>query len=142
MYVVFMGPGALGMMLYRVMDLIIREDTFKLFTNRSGSGIFERLEEQPRMETMEDLEARIKGYFRGILDTSAADSLYFSEASRMLSFVERVFKELRELNESAMEKSIRSPMDDVIRLYSESLRRFVEGMDIPVLQEHVRFIVS
>ena len=130
------------MMLYRVMDLIIREDTFKLFTNRSGSGIFERLEEQPRMETMEDLEGRIKGYFRGVLETSAADSLYFGEASRMLSFVERVFKELRELNESAMEKSIRSPMDDVIRAYSESLRKFVEDVDVAVVQEHVRFIVS
>ncbi|CAD26078.2 hypothetical protein [Encephalitozoon cuniculi GB-M1] len=130
------------MMLYRVMDLIVREDTFKLFTNRNGFGIFERLEEPPRMETMEDLEERIKGYFKEVLKATTADSLYFNEAFRMLNFVERIFKELRDLNESAMERSIRGPMDDVIRLYSESLRKFVEGVDIPVLQEHVRFIVS
>lgn len=130
------------MMLYRVMDLIVREDTFKLFTSRTGAGIFERLEEAPRMETMEDLEERIKGYFKEVLRASPTDSLYFNEGLRMLNFVEKIFKELRELNESAMERSIRSPMDDVIRLYSESLNKFVEDMDIPVLQEHVRFIIS
>ncbi|ADM12656.2 uncharacterized protein Eint_111570 [Encephalitozoon intestinalis ATCC 50506] len=130
------------MMLYRVMDLIVREDTFKLFTSRTGNGIFERLEEAPRMETVEDLEERIKGYFQEILKAAPADSLYFNEAFRMFNFVERIFKELRDLNESAMERSIRSPMDDVIRLYSESLGKFIEDMDIPILQEHVRFIIS
>ncbi len=131
-----------GMMIYRVIDLIVREDTFKLFTNRSGSSVFDALEEAPRIKTVEDFENRIRGYFNRILRIASEDSLYFNEACRMLNFAERVFKELRELNDFVMDSGIKNPMDDVVRMYEESLKRFVEDIDAPVVREHVKFIIS
>ncbi|KAM0671818.1 hypothetical protein CWI42_121560 [Ordospora colligata] len=130
------------MMIYRVIDLIVREDTFKLFTNRSGSSVFDALEEAPRIKTVEDFENRIRGYFNRILQMASEDSLYFNEACRMLNFAERVFKELRELNDFVIDSGIKNPMDDVVRMYEESLKRFVEDVDAPVVREHVKFIIS
>lgn len=129
-------------MLYRIIDLIIREDTFRLFTNKSSSSnMFQALEKSPIIKTAEDLKARLKGYFDGFLSSSCSDSLHFSEASRLLGFVDKIFNELKEID-SGREGGIRNPIDDTIDFYIKSLSTFVEELDIPVLKEHVKFVVS
>lgn len=142
MYVILINIAILSWisepMLHRIIDLIVQEDTFKLFTDRARPNVFCVLE--PRIKTAEELAMRIRGYFSDVLASAPADSLCFNEASRMLCFVERIFKELREMNEVGRESVIRDPMDDTIDVYCESLRRFVEDVDVPVVQEHVRFV--
>lgn len=127
-------------MLYKIIDLIVQEDTFKLFTNRSSSSVFDVLEEQPRIKTAEELRTRVENYFCRILESTSPDSLYFNEASRMLGFVEKIFRELKEMSDMGKDSRIRDPMDDTIDLYLESVGRFVSGLEVPVLQEHVRYI--
>jgi hypothetical protein len=129
-------------MLHRIIDLIIQEDTFGLFTNKTPPNIFEVIEQPPKIKRFEELDDRLVAFFRNILRSVPEDSLYFNEASRMLSFVERIFGEYRETGDAERDGQMRDRLDDLVDAYAESITSFVQGIDIPILQEHVRYIIS
>lgn len=128
-------------MLIKLSEFVAQADTFKLFSNDKLPNILKRINESPRISSKEELENRIYDFFQEIVNSSNVDSLYYNEAIRLLGLFKKFFDETSDPTVVDGNFSLRDPIDDLVDSYTESLREFVSGLDVPVIQEHLEYIL-
>lgn len=125
-------------MYYRIMELLVQEDTFKLFTaansRRNLSLVTSKI---PSFNSLSEFKACLIDFFKNIIISAPDENLEYYESFKMLNFIERVFQEVNENEESCFDMT-----DEIIKVYSESLLEFTKDIDIDVIKKHVEFLLS
>ncbi|KAK6090910.1 hypothetical protein P3W45_000155 [Vairimorpha bombi] len=121
-------------MINRILEILSAEDTFNLFSNQMSPSIYDI--RKLKIKTLPNIKYFLISLFRGVRDSSASESLYWNEAIRLEKFTFRLFKEIEDVKHES------NGDDNVIEGYVESLMEFVDGIDIPILNDQISYIVS
>lgn len=125
-------------MYYKIMELLIQEDTFRLFTTTSSSRNLSFITSKiPTFNTLSEFKACLVKFFRDIIVSSQDENLEYYESFKMLNFIEKVFHEITENEDSCFDMT-----DEIIKAYTESLVEFTKNMDIDIIKKHVKFLLS
>ncbi|KAG0438671.1 hypothetical protein DMUE_2941 [Dictyocoela muelleri] len=119
-------------MLYRIIDLIIKHDTFGLFVSTEPISIKTIIDKIPNFLTFEQLKIELINFFKSFLNDDR--SIYYNESLRMLKFINKIFYEAEK------NKTYFDCENYLVKMYSESLTNFVEGNE--KLKKHVDFILQ
>ncbi|ELQ74173.1 hypothetical protein THOM_2911 [Trachipleistophora hominis] len=124
-------------MLYRIMELISKHDTFNLFTEYPSTNNLTTITKKLSHYTnIKALENDILAIFKTVMNAHNYNSIYVAESDRLSNLTRRVFEEAKELKKEEFKVDY---TDDVIRLYGESLESFVDGVEL--VNEHVNFVL-
>lgn len=125
-------------MYYKIMELIIQEDIFKLFTaTNSRMNLSFITSKIPAFNSLTELKACLIEFFKEIIVSAPEENLEYYESFKMLGFIDRVFQEVNENEENCFDMT-----DEIIKAYSELLTEFTKDMDIGIVKSHVNFLLS
>ena len=131
-------------MLQQILQIIIQEDTFKLFTSSERPSVFEVLSKIQDPTNLIEIKTIIFSFFGILVNNQDPNSFLYSEAFRIMNILEKKFLEFQECMALKMNLSSTRPerdfKDDVIDLYMESLDYFINGLEEPVLIEHYKYL--
>ncbi|KAI5169579.1 hypothetical protein PAEPH01_0831 [Pancytospora epiphaga] len=128
-------------MLQKILQSIIKEDTFKLFTGTSGPSILDEFKGMKEPVTVQECRQVIFNFFGRIVAGSDPSAFYSTEARRMQQVIEGIFAEIeREYVNGAQQAAPRGINDEIVDIYMESLQYFISELDIPILKEHVSYL--
>lgn len=125
-------------MYYKIMELLVQEDTFKLFTaagsRRNLSFVTSKI---PSFNSLSELKACLINFFKEIIISAPDENLEYYESFKMLNFIEKIFQEVNDNEENCFDMT-----DEIIKVYSKSLLEFTKDMDIDIVKRHVEFLLS
>ncbi|EOB15044.1 hypothetical protein NBO_10g0034 [Nosema bombycis CQ1] len=121
-------------MLNRILEIVAKEDTFSLFSHGATPSVYDL--QRYNLKTTSSIKVALEMFFRNIIEKSVQDSLYWSEANRMLRFISRLFHEINEISKEG------TTNDDVTDCYIESILDYTEDINVNIIKEHVRFIMK
>lgn len=124
-------------MLYKIMELISKNDTFNLFTEYpSANNLTTITKRLSHYSNINSLESDILAIFKNVINTHSYNSIYVAESDRLINFTRRLFEQAKDIKKEEFKVDY---TDDVIRLYGESLENFVDGVEL--VNEHVNFVL-
>jgi hypothetical protein len=126
-------------MLDRFLEMIILEDTEKLFTGDSHPNIFDAVSANLNMEDPKEIERTLKHYFGQVLQIAPKTSRISFEAQRMLHLCENAFESIRK-NQTNYNAPMRDINDEIVDLYMDSLSHFSSNIPEQVLHEHIKYL--
>lgn len=131
-------------MLQKILQIIAKEDTFKLFTANAHPSIYEAFSLVQEPMNIREIQGVLHNFFAQIVKTHDPTTFYYTEAARMLAVVDNIFMEMqREYAGAVPSPSPSQPRDlndEAVDLYMESLRYFASALEEPVLMEHIKYL--
>merc|ERR1712080_68575 len=113
-------------MLLKIVELIGKEDHFSLYKEYENL----KLEDKDLLSIAKNigkynLESLKEELIKFFLNKMIPNTIYFEESVRMIKFTNKLFEEAENLKEEKNDYA-----DEVVKLYTESLKRFVKGNDL------------
>ncbi|KCZ77001.1 hypothetical protein H311_01994 [Anncaliia algerae PRA109] len=125
-------------MQYKIIELLIQEDSFKLFTNpKLNPNLNTIIQKIPSFTSLMEFKNYLIDFFKQIIVNASDESLEYYESFKMINFVERIFNEIPKPEDSCLDMT-----DEIIALYTESLLDFIEGNDNETLRKYVYTLLS
>lgn len=128
-------------MLQKILQIIAKEDTFKLFTGPTSPSIYDAYAGIQEPIGLHEIQRTLGHFFTSVMQKADPTTFYYTEAARMLTVVDKIFAEIqKEYMNFAPARPPRDANDEVVDLYLESLNYFAAGLDEPVLREHICYL--
>ncbi len=120
----------------QIIQAIIKEDTFKLFTGQSSPNVISVVNNLNETSSLQDVRMVLIHFFNNIIQNSDPFNFSHSEAQRMLKIVDKIFSEIPK----EYLQPLRDANDDIVDLYMESLKIFSKDIDDPILNKHIWYL--
>lgn len=128
-------------MLQKILQVIAKEDTFKLFTGPTGPSVLDAFKGIQEPVGLQECQQALSRFFGTTIASSDPSTFYGTEARRMQQVVDGIFAEIqKEYASKAQQAPQRDINDEVVDIYMESLHYFASGLDAPVLKEHLSYL--
>ncbi|EPR78367.1 hypothetical protein SLOPH_1818 [Spraguea lophii 42_110] len=119
-------------MLYKILKLILEEDTFSIFGTYPLDYNLSHIASN-EYKTVEELENTLLLFFNNMLDLPV-NSFFYNEAVRMKRFTEKIFRNLEKQSDVDIDYT-----DHMIDIYTDTTEEYI---DVPIMGEHIDFVLK
>ncbi|KAI4293022.1 hypothetical protein PAPHI01_2296 [Pancytospora philotis] len=127
-------------MIPKILQILSKADTFKLFTTPTGPSIYEAFAQAKEPLSLPEIHQVIRRYFAMMTQGVDPSSFVATEAARMQGLADKALIEMQKEYIAQQALAPRDQNDELVALYLDSMNYFVAGLDIPVLTEHMKYL--
>ncbi|KAM0674240.1 hypothetical protein GVAV_002314 [Gurleya vavrai] len=117
-------------MIYKILDQLQREDSFNTFSDNNLNKLSEDT------QTLANFKTKILLFFTEIYQKSEENSFLSIECERMFYLIERIFEDFED------EEEVENDNDNIMSIYTDSLKKFVEGIEDESVKKYVEYIIG